>query len=209
MADQDKEKAGGMPGPTGGAGREVVCACDKVGGGPGQVPQSVQGYREPDSALASASAAAPGTGRPDYRPKLVASQPLTKPAIISYVKPGMDLYVAEQPPPAAPVGGKTARTTCTCDLVCTCEAVSMCGCNLVRVRNPVDVRAICTCDTVPVCTCNMATVCTCNKVATRVCSCDLICTCDTVCTCNPQCSCQTTGGGGFGRSVCRCVPVIH
>ena len=165
--------------------------------------------------------------RPDHRPKRASLGPRDKPAIISYLKPEMELYVAAEaytPPEKTP--GKIARTKCTCNLVCTCESVSTCGCNLVRVRNPIDVGLVCVCNTVPVCTCNMVTLCACDKVSTSVCTCDLVCTCDTVpvpgggagrssssqkqCACLAVCSCERVGGGGgFGGSVCVCVPVIH
>jgi hypothetical protein len=162
------------------------------------------------------------TTRPDHRPKRAPLGPRDKPAIISYLKPLMELYVAaEAYSSPEKIAGKIARTKCTCNLVCTCESVSNCGCNLVRARNPTDVSVMCICDTVPVCVCNMVTSCACDRVSTTECTCNLVCNCDTVCTCENVCSCvqacscvdvcsceHVGGGGGFG-SVCTCVPVIH
>jgi hypothetical protein len=193
-----------------------------------KLSQSDQEFVRQSKAGGEAEDDGPGNAatRPDHRPKRASLGPRDKPAIISYLKPEMELYVAaETYTPPEKTRGKTARTTCTCNLVCTCESVSTCGCNLVRVRNPIDVGVVCLCDTVPVCTCNMVTSCACDRVSTSVCTCDLVCTCDTVpvpggassvpgsqrrCVCLSVCSCEHVGGGGgFGGSVCCCVPVIH
>jgi hypothetical protein len=159
----------------------------------------------PERAVGDRSADGQQRGSPQESTPKPGQATTEKPAIISYVKPGMELYVAEEQykEPGAPTGGKTAKTSCSCDLVCTCERVAACGCNLVRTRVPADRSLVCTCDTVEVCTCNTVSTCTCNRVATSVCSCNLVCTCDTVC------RCERVGGGGTSRSVCRCVPVIH
>jgi hypothetical protein len=191
--------------------------------------------RERARKAASADAASDISARPDHRPKRVPLELEEKPAIISYLKPEMELYVAaESYTPPEKTQGKIARTTCTCNLVCTCESVSACGCNLVKVRNPLEASTVCACNTVPVYECNTVTTCGCNRVAATTCSCNLVCTCNTVCPCEQVCSCvgactcvhvctcehvcacqhvctceHVGGGGGFGGSVCVCVPVIH
>lgn len=165
----------------------------------------------------------PGAGTPpNHRPKSVRPKPGEKPAILSYVKPEMELYVAADkyvPPPKK--RGNIAKTQCTCNLVCTCEKVAGCGCNLVKVRRPGNLTLHCTCDRVAVCTCNTVLTCTCDRVSRTACSCDLVCTCDPVCTCQTVCNCvrvcrcvsvcgcERFRSGGGSRSVCTCVPVIH
>jgi hypothetical protein len=168
---------------------------------------------------------------PDHTPQPANPQSGQKPAIITYIKPAMELYVAREKFGPAPIPrGMRSDRRCTCNAVCTCEQVATCGCDQVQARQPPTLTVACTCDTVAACTCNSVQACTCNRVVTMECRCDTVCACVGVCTCQNQCPClrhmrcpclpvalcnsdshcacdqHVHSGGG---SVCVCVPVIH
>jgi len=165
--------------------------------------------------------------QPDHTLRPVEGPDGQRPEITAYVKPEMELYVAQEVyKRAPPEQGKTAKRSCSCDLVCTCEQVAACGCNIVKVRQPVGVTLACVCDTVPACHCNVVTACACDRVRTMVCTCESVCVCVAKCTCEAvrRCACQQvttlcpcqrhcgTACGCVGHSsgsVCVCVPVIH
>jgi len=173
-----------------------------------------------------------GSSPPNHRPKPAENASGDKPAIITYVKPEMEMYVAkEKYKSMGPGRGKRVERKCTCNTVCECEQVAACGCDTVHVRRPKAVETVCRCDTVPVCTCDTVASCTCDRVSHMQCTCESVCWCVGVCACDaqckclehrpcpctmvrdcacqPDCSCDRYHGGGGSRSVCVCVPVIH
>ena len=96
------------------------------------------------------------SGPPDHTPKPAGAPASEKPAIISYVKPGMDLYVAEEkrpapPPPPTPPSGPSSGpssgsscspySSCGCQTTCSCQGT--CGCE--RVGGGSSGTSVCRC----------------------------------------------------------------